>query len=78
MSISIDMSDGVSFGTPPATTFGLLYALEFPLRGSLLASLRRIDWLNPKGVIYPQDGHQNVLVATNDPVIFDSVREALE
>jgi|GEM_PF-3189657 len=44
----------------------------------LLDPQDQIDWLNPKGVIYPQDGHQNVLVATNDPVIFDRVGEVFE
>jgi 3'-phosphoadenosine 5'-phosphosulfate (PAPS) 3'-phosphatase len=44
----------------------------------LVDSCDQIDWLNPQGVIYPQDGHQNVLIATSDSTIFDAVRKALE
>ncbi len=44
----------------------------------LVDSRDQIDWLNPQGIIYPQDGHQNVLVATSDPTIFDTVSKALE
>jgi 3'-phosphoadenosine 5'-phosphosulfate (PAPS) 3'-phosphatase len=38
----------------------------------------QIEWLNPHGVIYPHDGHENVLVATSDPSIFDVVSQALD
>jgi 3'-phosphoadenosine 5'-phosphosulfate (PAPS) 3'-phosphatase len=36
-----------------------------------------IDWTNPNGMIYPQDGHHNILVATSDPKILDAIRNAL-
>jgi 3'-phosphoadenosine 5'-phosphosulfate (PAPS) 3'-phosphatase len=38
----------------------------------------QIEWLNPHGVIYPHDGHENVLVATSSPSIFDVVSQALD